>query len=379
MVDGVTYLPLPGAKVHVDRPLASRSGPDRMTAGVRLRSFVVDEANSLALGAADAVLGDPPRPAPSLVVLHGPSGVGKSHLAHALARSWQASHPEARVVATTGADFARQWGRSDDDDSENGESEDGNALSASKHRQTAWSGVRLFVLDNVDELSGKSAAQRTLCGALDAIDAGGGRVIVTARRNPLRDRRLSSRLVSRLAGGLSVPLAKLAKPGRVAVLSELAHARGLSLSPLAIDMLAGTSPAGVADLAGLLLRLDVTTRSEGRTLDEASIRQHVDACGKTGATVRTIAVRTAEYFGVKVSELRSPMRRREIVAARSVAMYLARCLTADSLQTVGRHFSGRDHTTVAHSVEKVVEQLARGDVATSQAVARIRERVLEGN
>ncbi|MEX2186247.1 MAG: helix-turn-helix domain-containing protein [Pirellulales bacterium] len=356
-----------------------------MSVAVRLRSFVVDEANAMALGAANAMLGQlsPSSTSlpPPLVVLHGPSGVGKTHLAYALARSWQATQPDACVVAIAGADFARQWGRANDDgkfdDDEFDENNDETATRP-KQRRVVWDAVKLFVLDNVDDLSGKPSAQRVLCDALDAILSAGGRAIVTARRNPTRDVRLMPRLASRLADGLNVPLAKLGRAGRVAVLSELALARGLSLSQLSLESLAGSSPASVAELAGLLVRLDMAARSEGRELDEASIREHVTACGTTGPTLRSIALRTAEYFGVKISELRGPLRRREIVTARSVAMYLARCMTNDSLQTIGRHFSGRDHATVSHSVDKVAELLADSDIATCQAVGRIRERVLEG-
>lgn len=383
MVDGVTYLPLCGVAPPVDRPQMPRPGADRFSSGLRLRSFIVDEPNVLALAAVEAMLGELASP-PPLVVLHGPSGVGKSHLAAALARTWQSSHADARVVAVTGADFARRWGRSAEDEDDNDTSDDDDATGgavtgddATKHRRVAWSGVRLFVLDNVDDLAGKPAAQSALCEALDAIVAGGGRAIVTARRKPSRDQRLTRRLASRLAGGLNVPLAKLGKAGRIAVLAELALARGLSLSPAELTLLAGASPASVSELAGLLTRLDLAARSEGHALDESRIREHLAACGKTGPTARTVTLRTAEHFGVKASDLRSPSRRKEIVTARSVAMYLIRDLLGESLQAIGRHFSGRDHATVSHNVEKVARQLAEGDAEICQAVTRIRERLAE--
>jgi chromosomal replication initiator protein len=126
-----------------------------------------------------------------------------------------------------------------------------------------------------------------------------------------------------------------------------------------------------------LTRLDMTARAEGRTLDEAYIRQHVAAVHNNALNIRAITQRVAEHFGVKVAELRGPARRKEIVSARSVAIYLTRDMTDDSLQTIGRYFAGRDHTTVTYNVRKVAGELATGDVQTSDVVARIRQRLLD--
>jgi chromosomal replication initiator protein len=380
VVNGVTHLPFPAVRLHDDRFAA-----ERLAAVPRLRSFVVDEANSYAIAATHAVL-EVASP-PPIVLIHGPSGVGKTHLAHSLARNWQASHPDARVVATTGADFARAWERPAGDDFESddggesigdkcvGEKRVGGAQARS--RRAAWNMVALFVLDNIDDLSGKPAAQRELCSALDLLTSFGGRAILTARTNPARDPRLSPALSSRLASGLVLPLAKLGKAGRAAVVAELLLARGLSLSQVAIDRIAATSSAGVPELSGIVLRLEMTARSEGRVLDEAYVCEHVSADDESAVTLRSITQRVTEHFSVKSSELRSTTRRKEIVTARSVAIYLARKLTKESLEKIGRHFAGRDHATVAYNVRKVERALKAGETETSRAIAIIKQQLLE--
>jgi chromosomal replication initiator protein len=237
--------------------------------------------------------------------------------------------------------------------------------------------VALFVLDNVDEVADKPAAQRELCAAIDALVASGGRAIITARKNPIREARLSAPLVSRLASGLTIPLAKPGKHGRAAVLAALALARGLALSAAAIARIADRGPASVPELAGMIVQLDMAARAEGRDVDDALVCEYFGTEDHTGITLRKITQQVAEHFEIKASKLRSPMRRKEVVAARCVAIYLARQLTDESLEAIGRHFAGRDHATVGYNVRKVESLIAAGDVETTQAVMRIKERLLD--
>jgi chromosomal replication initiator protein len=286
------------------------------------------------------------------------------------------------VAAITGADFARQWdtpvlddGIDDHDVRDDRSSSNANEGRTPKPRTAAWNLIALFVLDNVDDLADKPAAQRELCAALDQITATVGRAIITSRRNPARDVQLSPALASRLCAGLVVSLAKLGKPGRAAVVAEIALARGLSLSVESIERIAASSASTVPELAGLIVQLDMTARAEQHAVDEAFVRGHVVASEVAPLTVAAIAQQTAKHFGAKLAELRGPARRKEVVAARCVAIYLARELTGESLQSIGRYFGNRDHATIAYNIEKVAAELAASEPNTAQAIARIREAV----
>jgi chromosomal replication initiator protein len=89
--------------------------------------------------------------------------------------------------------------------------------------------------------------------------------------------------------------------------------------------------------------------------------------------IKTIAQRVCDFFRVKLADLRGPTRKQEIVAARSVAIYLSRTLTGESLQAIGRYFGGRDHATVLYNIAKVTEELTAGSATTTQAVGRLRD------
>jgi chromosomal replication initiator protein len=252
--------------------------------------------------------------------------------------------------------------------------------SIARVRTSPWQSVALLVLDNLDELADKESAQQQFVFAIDELAERGAQIIATSRTNPARDGRFIPGLRSRLAGGLAAPLKTLGPHGRFHVLQSLAHARGMALADHAAQRLAGGCAGTVSQLAGALAELDSIARSAGlgNAIDEGSIDEaSIDVCLNRRATVpltlKTIAQRVAEFFRVKVSDLRGPTRRQENVAARCVAIYLSRTMTGESLQAIGRYFGGRDHATVLYNIDKVTDELAAANPAFIQAVGRLRD------
>ena len=129
------------------------------------------------------------------------------------------------------------------------------------------------------------------------------------------------------------------------------------------------------ELLGALVQLDVPARMDNRPIDAEAVREYLaDRKGGRQPRVGDIAALTARYFALKVGELRGSSRRRPVVAARDVAMYLARSLTGMSLQQIGTYFGGRDHTTVIHACRKT-ETLVESDAATAQAIEQLRQKL----
>jgi len=297
----------------------------------------------------------------SPVVFCGPSGFGKSHLAVGLVTAWKARERRAALYATA-VDFARELGDAID-------------MQATDDFQARYRQVSLLALDDVDRLVSKEAAQEELICVLDALADVGGRVVLTASRPPGGINRLLPRLASRMVAGLVVPLALPGPEARREILLRHWRSRSPALKPVVLEALVRDVCGPVPQLEGTIARLELMARTHGSgiTLDLVE-RYFASRTAARAPSLRDIAAATARHFSVKMADLRSPSRRRAVVIARGVAMYLARTLTRKSLKQIGKYFADRDHTTVSHGCLKT-EELLRSDPALRAAVDRLRHRL----
>ena len=350
MVHGILTIPLLGQDFRSPGESSEPAHP--------LGDFIAGPENTLAVGAIRSCLDCTAAPY-SPLVLYGPHGSGKSHLARGLAAWWQKHFPQSRVTCLAASEFAQDYARSLGDD-----------------RLEAWRSQiyhsQLLVVDDLAQLSGKRGAQKELRAALDALAETQALVVVTARTLPTHWRVLLPSLRSRLSAGLAVPLSLPARTTRREILDRLAASRGISLPERAMHSLADGLPLSVPALIASALELEVRARIEGQPVDVERARQFVaQRRGAAMPGLRDIACLTAKYFGLKLSDLKSPLRQRPLVTARTVAMYLARQLTDNSLERIGTFFGGRDHTTVLHGCRRT-EKLLRRDRATRQAVSELK-------
>jgi chromosomal replication initiator protein len=296
-------------------------------------------------------------------VLYGPAGCGKSHLARGLAESYRQNDPASPVVCLTAGEFAGQ-------------------LAAAVERQQlgAWRNrirsASLLVLEDLGQLVSKRTAQQELRHALDALRQRDALVVVTAPCLPALLSTLSPALRSRLADGLAVPIALPGPAARVAILERLARLRGLSLSKRAAQALSDESPSSVSALAGLIVQLETAAHTSASAIDADFVRRTLGHRERSvSPSVRDIVSMTAKYFGLAQADLKSPLRRHALVAARGVAIYLSRQLTETSLKQIGDLLGGRDHTTVLHGYRRT-EKLIKRDPATRYAVAELKKLLL---
>jgi chromosomal replication initiator protein len=325
-----------------------------------LSEFIVGSENRLVESAVQAILAGPPEVFNPLYV-YGVPGAGKSHLLRGLAAAWKGLQ-RGTALYVAADDFARQLG----------DAQDTNGLGEFRQK---YRGASLLAIDDVGRLAGKLTAQEELAATLDAALPLGNRVLVSGATSALQLPGFSPRLIGRLISGLSLPLVLPAAATRLVLLREFAAQRGLNFPEGALRLLAQRLEGSAWELAGAVLQLDTAARLDGQTLTVEQTQRYLQQRDMPRLPgVKEIAAATARHFALRLAELRSPCRRQAVVRARGVAMYLARHLTPESLEQIGRFFGGRDHTTVLHGCRKT-EDLLKSEPAIHQAVLQLRQQL----
>jgi chromosomal replication initiator protein len=238
----------------------------------------------------------------------------------------------------------------------------------------------LVLLDDVDALEPKWAAQQQLASIIDH-RVRAQRPILLTMRQPLTSQPLSPRLVSRLAGGLLIPLHSPAAETRRELIRRLVSQRPLRLSPEAEQLLVEQRSLTVTQLMGVLNRLWAgsldTTDAEPQEITATQLRRMLGETPPLTVEPAAIIRLTAKHFGLPVRNLKGASRRKMDVLARSLAMYLIRQLTGASFQQIGGQFGQRDHSTVMHACRKI--QLAQDtDSAIRAVTVQIQRRLVAG-
>jgi len=295
----------------------------------------------------------------SPLVIVGPPGSGKTHLALGLCQTWRERWPNDTVFYASSADLARQLNE------------------AVEQRTThAWRKAcrasRLFVIENLMAHSAQGREQGELVRLLDDLADTDAQVILTLRCSLDKLPNLSPVLATRLEAGLRVDLAAPGIEARRALLERLTKLRQTPITADALAALTEGAVGSVPELFGTLLSVETEALLDGERVELTHVEQVLTRRRLARSpSLRGIAVSTARHYALKLPDLKSASRRRSVVTARGVAMYLARQLTGKSLEQIGRYFGGRDHTTVLHGCRKT-ESLIRNDPDTWQAVEQLR-------
>lgn len=343
MISGLFSLPLASA----DAAAGSSSGGGD---GSR-EAFLAGPENSLVRTLAQAAISEPLSYNP--IVLYGPAGVGKTSLAHALAARRRARLMLKSVIATSGADLARGLAHAIETDS-------AGDFRARHHR------CDLLLIDDLERLANKLPAQQFLIAALEALTRRGSLVIVTLKQLPQATAGLLPLLVSRLAGGLVVPLSPPGALARKELVRRAAARVSQSLDEAVIEQLTcdplATRLTTAAKLRHAVLELTIAAETQRRAIRPTHVARWLAQQAPAPKEVcRDVTALVARRTGLTAGELKSKSREQAVADARGLAMYLVRRVSGASYAEIGRHFGGRDHTTVLHACRKLKGLVARDD------------------
>jgi chromosomal replication initiator protein len=301
------------------------------------------------------------------LALCGASGVGKTALAHALAVRRREKLGLRSIVATTGVDFARALASAIESDSV--------ADLRTRHQR-----CDLLLIDGLDRLATKPAAQQFLLSILDTLLRRGSLVLVTTRTLPQALNGLLPGLASRLSGGLIVPLAPPGLPARRELLRQLATRHDLTLNEDALARFAGEGtavPLTALNLRHAVLQL-AAAQANGQSIRWPQIAALIAAESPDAkAVIKHTTAAVARQMQLTAGQLKGKSRQQAIADARGLAMFIARRLTQASYAEIGRHFGNRDHSTVLHACQKYERRVAQ-DNETRRLVADLTAQVAAG-
>jgi len=328
--------------------------------------FVIGDCNRLAHAAALTVA-EMPAQAYNPLFIYGPPGVGKTHLLSSIAILLLAHNPGLTVRCTTGEAFTNAF------------------LAALSGGDTEafklhFREIDVLLLDDVQFLERKTKTEEELFHTFNALHDGGRQIVLTSDRPPHDLQALEDRLRERFEAGLVADIKPPEEATRLAILRKRVQHDGIVLADdTALEVLATRICSSVRALEGALIRVVAFSSLTGRPLTGELATEVLDSLYPRRAAARTqprtiadIQAAACSHFGLSTDELVSSARNARVAWPRQLAMYLSRELTDESLPAIGRHFGGRDHTTVMHACKRASARIANDD-ACREAVENLRK------
>jgi chromosomal replication initiator protein len=351
-----------------DRPAADADGRkapdgtagDDLTAGLDPRytfaNFVVGKPNELAFAVARRTA-ESERVSFNPLFLYGGVGLGKTHLMHAIAWQIREQSPGRKVMYLSAEKFMYRFVR------------------ALRFRDTMsfkeqFRSVDVLMIDDVQFISGKESTQDEFFHTFNALVEGGRQVIVSADKSPTDLEGMEERLRSRLGWGMVADIHPADYELRLGILQAKAEQMQVRIPDKVLEFLAHRIASNVRELEGALNRIAAHAMLIGREItieSAADLLSDLLRASSRQISIDAIQNRVASHYGVRVAEMFSPRRARNIARPRQVAMFLAKNLTSLSYPEIGRQFGGRDHTTVMHAV-RTIEGLVNSDQAVAEDV-----------
>jgi len=312
-------------------------------------NFIVGPTNNMAQAAAKAVAQTPGKNGkyPSIYV-HSNSGLGKTHLLHAVANEINDRHPNLTVCLITARDFMEEMITLMKN----------NRINDFVKKYTEK--IDVLMIDDVHELKNKEATQDQFFHVFNEMHNKGKQLIFTSDKNPKEITGISERIKSRLQWGLVVDIQPPDLETRIAILRRKMEALDLYVTEDVLTLIASRIKTNIRELEGSLVRLKAVSELMNVEIEVDLVKEQLmlpNSEDEKEITIEHVAKATAQYFRIPLADLKSKGRSQDITKARHIAMYLARKVVNAKQQEIGAFFGGRDHSSVIHAVNTIAEKV----------------------
>lgn len=340
---------------HMNKGFGQKIDPNKT-----FENYVVGPSNNMAQALALSVANAPGKVYPQLY-LYGNSGLGKTHLLHAICNSIATNKPNLRICITTANSFMSEMimaiqGKAD-----------------SEFRRKYTECVDVLIIDDIHELKDKPRTQTEFFHIFNDLQSKGKQLIFTSDKPPKEIGGLEDRIKTRLSSALLIEIHQPDLETRIAILKKKAIERDIFLDDDVVNFIATCIKSNIRELEGSLIKLGAYSDLMKVDIDLEIAKEQLGLTGEyeqKTITIDLIATNVANYFRIPIGDLRGKSRLKDITFARHIAMYMSHKITKTTLEEIGDFYGKRDHTSVIHGIKKI-ERLIKEDSKLSQRIYEI--------
>ncbi len=327
-------------------------------------NFIKGEGNQLARAAAGAISDNPGGTSFNPFFVYGGVGLGKTHLIQAIGNKILDQFPEKKVIYLSSDIFTVEFVE---------------AVQSNKVNEFSvfYRNMDVLIIDDIQFLVGKEKTQDLFFNIFNTLHQSRKQIILSSDKPPKDLKGLDERLISRFQWGLSADIQPPELETRIAILKRKSEDYGMSIGGDILEYIAGNITSNIRELEGCLIKLLANASLSSKQINLELARKTVREIAtdrKINITIENITKTVCSYLGVDENKIRDKTRKKEVVMARQLAMYLSKELTKSSLKTIGLHFGGRDHSTVIHACTSI-ERAKQTDHSTKEMVDNLRTQI----
>lgn len=343
----ITHNTIDATKAPGPFKVASQDLDSQLNPSLNFSNFFESDSNRLVRAVSERVAAEPGKTAFNPLFIYGPSGVGKTHIGHAIGLRIRELYPEKRVLYVSSSLFRLQY-------------TDAVRKNTTNDFLSFYQSIDVLILDDIHELIGLTKTQEIFFQIFKNLHQLGKQLILTCDRAPVDLQGMEERLISRLKWGMTAQIERPDRELRKKILQDKIERQGLTISNDVFDFIVDNVTENVRDLQGILVSLMAHSVVTNKEIDIVLAKQVISQTvrlEKKQLTIKKIQEIVCHYFNLDEALMLTQSRKREIVQARQITMFFAKKYTQASFAHIGKVIGGKDHATVLHACKTVKDQI----------------------